>query len=116
MPVKFIQAVVAAFNKNSLHHLLTNRRYIGIYTYKGTETPGGMPRIISDDLFNEVQDKMKKNAQAPARSRAKEEYILTTKLFCGHCREMMIGVSGTSKTGTIYNYYVCKNARTKKLR
>ena len=103
----------SAFNKNSLHHLLTNRRYIGIYTYKGTETPGGMPRIISDDLFNEVQDKMKKNAQAPARSRAKEEYILTTKLFCGHCREMMIGVSGTSKTGTIYNYYVCKNARQK---
>ena len=101
------------FNKNSLRHLLTNKRYIGTYTYKGQETPNGMPRIISDELFNEVQEKMKQNAKAPARARAKEEYILTTRLFCGHCREMMIGVSGTSKTGATHYYYVCKNAKKK---
>lgn len=101
------------FNKNSLRHLLTNKRYIGTYTYKGQETPNGMPRIISDELFNEVQEKMKQNAKAPARARAKEEYILTTRLFCGHCREMMIGVSGTSKTGATHYYYVCKNAKRK---
>lgn len=35
---------------------------IGVYTYRGTETPDGLPRIISDDLFYEVQDMMgKKN-------------------------------------------------------
>lgn len=39
-----------AFNKNSLHRLLRNKRYIGYYIYKGTETPGGMPRIIEDEL------------------------------------------------------------------
>ena len=33
------------FNKNSLHRLLRNRRYIGFYRYKGIETPNGMPRI-----------------------------------------------------------------------
>ena len=71
------------FNKNSLHTMLKNKRYIGIYTYKGTENPGGIPRIISDELFNKVAEIMKKNKKAPARARAKVEYLLTTKLFCG---------------------------------
>ena len=103
----------AEFNKNSLRVLLQNKRYKGIYTYKGVETPNGMPRIISDELFEKVQDIMNKNKKAPARARAKEEYLLTTKLFCGHCREMMIGISGTSGTNkTVHNYYVC-NGRKK---
>jgi len=34
------------FNKNSLHRMLRNKRYIGTYLHKGQETPGGMPRII----------------------------------------------------------------------
>ena len=71
------------FNKNSLHSMLKNKRYIGIYTYKGTEKIGGMPRIISDELFNKVAEIMDKNRKAPARARAKVEYLLTTKIFCG---------------------------------
>ena len=102
------------FNKNSLRTILTNKRYVGIYTYKGTEVPGGMPRIVSDELFKRVQDIMSKNKMAPARSRAKEEYLLTTKLFCGHCKEMMTGMSGTSKTGVKHSYYIC-NGRKKKV-
>lgn len=103
----------AEFNKNSLRKMLTNKRYIGIYTYKGKETPGGIPRIVSDELFFKVAEMMEKNKKAPARARAKEEYLLTTKLFCGHCKEMMTGISGTSKTGAIHNYYTC-NGRKKK--
>ncbi len=102
------------FNKNSLRIMLKNKRYIGIYTYKGNETPGGMPRIIDDELFYKVQDIMSKNKKAPARARAKCDYLLTTKLFCGHCKEMMIGISGTSQSaGKIHNYYICKSARQK---
>jgi len=103
----------ALFNKNSLHTMLRNKRYIGIYTYKGTETPGGMPRIIEDDLFYQVQEIMDKNKKAPARARAKEEYLLTTKLFCGHCRDMMTGYSGTSKSGKKHCYYICNNVKRK---
>lgn len=102
-----------AFNKNSLHTMLTNKRYIGIYTYKGTETPGGMPRIVSDELFYKVADMMAKNKKAPARARAREEYLLTTKLFCGHCREMMTGYGGTSKTGAVHHYYICNGRKRK---
>ena len=102
------------FNKNSLHAMFRNRRYIGVYTYKGIETPDAIPRIISDELFEAVQTILNKNKKAPARSRAKAEYLLTTKLFCGHCKEMMTGYSGTSKTGTIHNYYICNNRKQKK--
>ena len=99
------------FNKNSLHRMFRNKRYIGIYTYKDTEIVGGMPRIIDDGLFNRVQDILERNKVAPARSRGKSEYLLTTKLFCGHCGEMMTGYTGTSKQGTRYHYYICNGQR-----
>ncbi len=102
-----------AFNKNSLHTVLNNKRYIGIYTYNDIEIAGGMPRIISDDLFYRVQQQMTINKKAHAHKRRDEEFILTTKLFCGYCREMMTGVGGTSKTGKVYRYYACKSAKQK---
>mgnify|MGYP001004890801 FL=1 len=99
------------FNKNSLHRMLRNKRYIGTYIYRDQETPGGMPRIIDDELFERVQRILDRNKKAPARARGKGEYLLTTKLFCGYCREMMTGYGGTSKTGRKYYYYACKNAK-----
>ena len=101
------------FNKNSLRSMLTNKKYIGVYKYKGKETPGATPRIISDELFMEVGQIVNKHRKISRNTRAKEEYILTTKLFCGHCKDMMIGVSGTSKTGDIHRYYKCVKARKK---
>ena len=100
---------------NSLNRILDNRNYIGIYTRGGADIPDGMPRIISDDLFERVQQIRAKKKKTPAGARAEEEYLLTTKLFCGHCRQernediFMVGVSGTSKTGKVHNYYTCKN-------
>lgn len=102
------------FTYNSLSRLLKNKRYIGIYLYKGVETPGGIPRILDDDLFYRVQALMNKNKSAPARTRGENEYLLTTKLFCGHCKEMMVGYGGTGKSGKQYHYYMCKKARKKK--
>lgn len=101
------------FNKNSLHRLLRNKRYIGYYIYKDKETPGGMPRILDDALFEQVQRIMDSNIKAPGRSRTDDGYLLTTKLFCGYCHEMMIGYGGTGKKGKVYHYYACKNARKK---
>lgn len=106
----------ASFNKSSLHTLLKNRKYLGIYIYAGKEIPGGMPQIIDEDLFNKVAQIMEENKKAPARSRAKAEYILSGKLFCGQCKEKMVGHSSNqmSKKGVIFNYYKCKNSGGKK--
>ncbi len=73
-----------SFNKNSLTALLRNKRYIGVYTFKDMEIPHGIPQIIDDALFYEVQEKLDKNKAAPARSRAREEYILTTNVICAN--------------------------------
>lgn len=101
------------FNKSSIGRILNNRKYIGIYSYGGLETLGGVPKIIEDDLFERVQQELVKNGLAPARNRAKAEYLLTTKLICGCCKEDMTGYSGTSKTGKLHTYYKCKNKNCK---
>ncbi len=107
-------SVGKAFNKNSMHRLLRNRRYIGYYIYKDTETPNGMPRIIEDELFQRVQHILDRNKKAPARSRGRMEYLLTTKLFCGYCRELMTGYGGTGRAGKSYFYYACNNYKRHK--
>ena len=98
------------FNKNSLHRMLKNKKYIGVYVYKGEVMPKPIPRIISDELFKEVQEILEKNKKAPARQRAFREYLLTQKLFCGYCGEMMTGYSAKKK----YNYYGCKGKKAHK--
>jgi len=53
---------------------------------------------------------MQKNKKAPVRKKAVEEnYLLTIRIFCVYCESPMIGVSGTSKTGKIHQYYQCNN-------
>lgn len=101
------------FQKTSLTTILKNEKYVGLYCYSDIKIKDGVPRIISDELFSAVQDRLKANKKAPAKAKAKEDYILTTKLFCGHCKTLMTGTCGTSQNGSIYNYYMCSNARKK---
>jgi DNA invertase Pin-like site-specific DNA recombinase len=101
-------------SKSTLHNLLKNRRYIGEYRYGDTVVPDGMPAIVPQEIFDRVQKRMEKNKHKPAAAKADEEYILTTKLFCGKCGAMMVGVGGTSKTGKVHHYYKCGNLIYKK--
>lgn len=97
-----------AWGKSSLQAILGNERYLGIYIFNDQRVPGGMPQIINENLFREAMQavKSKKNRNPSA------DYQLTGKLFCGECGEMMIGTSGTGKSGAIYNYYSCSGHRT----
>ena len=99
------------WNKSSFCSVFGNRRYLGKYIYQGKETDGGMPRLIDDALFAEAQRKLAQYRAAPARGKAKVEYILTGKLLCGECGKQMVGVSATSKNKVIHNYYQCMNNR-----
>lgn len=69
--------------------MLKNRRYIGEYKYREIVFSDGLPAIISKELFERVQDRLKKNKKAPARFQAEDRYILTTKLYCGKCGAFM---------------------------
>lgn len=97
-----------AFTQNSLHHMLKNPKYIGVYTYKDEIIDNnGVPAIIDNELFMKVQKMLKTNKRKSHQAWNSADYLLTDKLFCGKCGSHMVGESGTSKTGKIYNYYTC---------
>jgi DNA invertase Pin-like site-specific DNA recombinase len=100
-------------NFNNTANLLKNRKYIGEYKYRDITDPNGIPEIIPTELFERVQARLEKNRKSPARYKAEEIYLLTTKLRCGKCGTYMSGESGTSKTGKMHHYYKCSSAKRK---
>lgn len=104
------------YTKNSLHTILKNEKYIGVYDYKNGEirVENGVPSIIDKDTFDKVQKLQQTNRRAPAAKWSKADYILTDKLFCGICGSPMVGECGTSRTGKKYNYYLCTDHKRKK--
>ncbi len=94
--------------------MLKNRRYIGEFKYREIVNPNGIPAIVPIELFERVQERMKANKKAPAKHKAEDEYLLTTKLFCGKCERLMVGESGTSKTSAVYRYYKCAGVKNHK--
>lgn len=72
-----------------------------------------MPPIVDVETFNKVQELLKYNQAAAAHKKAKVDYLLTEKLFCGKCGTMMVGVCGTSKTGVKHHYYMCAKQKKK---
>lgn len=101
-------------NYNSIQHMLKNRRYIGEYQYRDVLIPDGIPAIVPKELFDRVQEKIEKNKKAPARHKAEDDYLLTTKLFCGYCGAYLCGESGKSRNGTIHHYYKCVSVKKKR--
>ena len=99
---------------NNVTNLLHNRKYIGEYKYRDVVIPGGIPAIVSQELFDKVQERMAQNKKAPAKHKAEDEYLLTTKLYCAKCKCFMVGESGTSKTGLVHRYYKCVSAKNHK--
>ena len=99
------------FNKNSLSRILRNDKYIGVYRYDDVVIEDAIPPIINKQLFEKVQSLFRHNYSSRARNKSKEDYLLTTKLFCGHCGSSMIGESGTSKSGKLHYYYKCSKRK-----
>lgn len=108
------------WNRSSFNRILNNERYTGLYHYGDIVIPGGIPQIISQDLFDSVQAVLYQKANCrkdpsgatPQKRRRKGGvYLLTGKLFCGTCKKPMIGISGVGKGDTPYYYYTCKGRR-----
>ncbi|HEX2986054.1 MAG TPA: recombinase family protein [Caproiciproducens sp.] len=123
------------FGKNSLHEILCNEKYNGTYIYNRIapkdirgrvnrhklkdpdqiiRIPGGVPAIVDKDTWATVQQKMKSNFRKAGRNMAKAQYLLSGKLFCGHCGAAMTGEARRYKGKYEYFYYVCSNAKRTK--
>lgn len=102
------------WGRSSFQKILSNERYRGVYIYGDVRKEGGIPRIISDELFFKVQEVLKTKKNPQGRHRVNGDYLLTGKLFCGKCKSPMTGISGTGRTGKLHYYYVCQKRRTEK--
>lgn len=118
----------APFGKNSLHSILTNERYTGLYTWNkrkvklmrkwagGGLNPnvvridGAVPQIIDQNLWERVNTRMKNNKRN-AQNKAKREYLLTGIIECSQCGSTYVGHCSTHKrkdgTKVESRYYVC---------
>ena len=101
------------FNKNSIRRILQNEKYIGVYEYKDIRVEDGIPAIITRELFDKCQTMLQRHHRAPAAKRD-TSFLLTSKIFCGHCGEPMTGDGGTGKSGKVYYYYTCNGRRQHK--
>ncbi|GAA0107890.1 recombinase family protein [Clostridium tertium] len=111
-----------SFSTNSIAEILRNEKYTGLYVFNKTpkkingkrnshitkpeeeiiRIKDGMPRIVSDETYNKVQERLQNNKRN-ASNKAKETYILSGKIKCGICGSAMIG--HTSKCGRNKNKY-----------
>ena len=94
------------FTKSAVTRIISNRKYIGEYSYADVLIKNGIPAIIDENTFikaNEIKSKRR------AKRLRKSEYILSGILYCGECGASMYGRSGTSKTGKKHCYYGCGN-------
>lgn len=103
------------WNRSSFQKLLKNDCYCGTYRHSGIVIENGVPPIISREEFQKMQDFLESRpSSVTARNRGEAaDYILTGKLFCGHCGEPMTGMSGTGRNGIKY-YYRCAGVRNHK--
>jgi len=104
------------FTRNSLSTILKNRKYIGVYKFDDIEVEGGMPVIVDAEVFERVQERISRGNRSKPRKNDDVEFLLTGKLFCGHCGKPMVGTSGTGKGGQVYYYYTCRQHGNKCLK
>ena len=102
------------WGRSSFNKILSNERYRGVYIYGDVRIDGGIPRIVSDELFYKVQEVITTKKNPRGRHRVNGDYLLTGKLFCGKCGSPMTGISGTGRAGTLHYYYVCQKRRLEK--
>lgn len=101
------------WNKNSFRVMLRNDTYIGTYRFADFEKPDSIPPIITKGDFAKMQTFLENKKNPQGRHREDGDYLLTGKLFCGHCGAYMVGESGTAKNGTLHYYYACQTRRKK---
>ena len=92
-------------SSGSIYRMLRNEAYLGRFEVQGVAVPA--EPVIDETTFLEAA-KHFKTSRNNARGKAKVDYMLSCKAFCGYCGKMMPADSGTGKSGKTYNYYKCK--------
>ncbi|MCT4508473.1 MAG: recombinase family protein [Tepidibacter sp.] len=116
------------FGKNSIYNILENEKYSGVYVFNKASKKdifgrrnshshkenkniirieGGMPAIVSKEIFQKSKAMMLSRKKAPGANKAKELYLLSGLIFCGECGRRMHGNRRTQKNKQKYSSYRC---------
>lgn len=100
------------FNRSSFTKIFRNEKYIGVYQYRDYKS-NAIPPIIDMDTWNKAQIKVKelKETNTPASGKAHLIYLLSGKLYCGHCGSRMVASKNRKPSGNYYAYYTCRGSR-----
>lgn len=97
------------FAKNTVHNILRNEKYSGVYRYGDEVFTNIYPQIVPTEIYEKVRAKSAKN-QKGSRSPA-EVYFLRGKLICGYCGKPITAETGTAKNGKVIRYYKCSGRK-----
>lgn len=100
----------AKFGKSSFSKILHNEKYIGTYKFNDYQAEDVIPPIIDKETFDKVQRRMKSNTKHSGTFKAKRIYLLSGKLYCGHCGFRMNASCNTNG----YTYYECYGKKSLK--
>lgn len=99
------------WNQNTIHGMLRNDIYLGVYRWGEKVVHNNHPAIISNSLFIKVQKKLKNNHRNIER---KGKFPLTGILYCGHCNESMSGIFDKRDNKTYYRCFGCNRSTDSK--
>jgi site-specific DNA recombinase len=101
---------------SKLAKLLRDPYYIGLVTYQGEQYQGRHDALISEALFNRVQELLDARGYAGERRRVNHHY-LKRSLFCGRCWQAeqqvrrMIIQRAVGSSGREYFYFFCRGVQ-----
>lgn len=102
-----------AFQRGTLYHLLSNPIYRGKIVHKGEVYPGEHEAIVSEELWQAVQDKLKANASGTSRRlKGQQPSLLAGLLFDSEGRAMTPSHASKGKAKR-YRYYVTRPDQTR---
>ncbi len=97
--------------KSMVYFMLTNPIYTGVIKTKGELHEGTFEPLISNELFEAVQKRLKQNSR-PRKSKHKHDFAFTELLKCGECGCGITAQYGKGNGGT-YRYYRCTKKKQK---
>lgn len=120
------------FVRNSMYDLLRNEKYTGSFIYNHMakakngkrnrhayksdseviRVENAFPAIISKEEYRKVLKLMEQNKRKGARNAAVHDYLLSGKVYCGHCGKSMYGETRYRKEYS-YPYYSCNGHKSK---
>lgn len=101
------------WNDSSISTILNNKSYMGVYQYRKClenkdtiDIVGVVPKIVSEELFNDCQEMITRNGRNYYRSK---NYLFIQRLVCPHCGRIMACNGVKNKMKNDYLYYKCKD-------